>query len=69
MTTIRIYTEEEIDLLDSRFATLMINMQYIASRLPREAVLYPMMDKPIYYDFETLIAGTLEDQGDEPTIN
>jgi len=63
------YTEEEKELLDSRFATLVMNMQYIASHLPREHVLYPMMEKPIYDDFETLIAGTIEDNDNEPTIN
>ncbi len=48
-------------LMDSRFMALKCNLDFIATQYERTMVLYPMMERPIYQDFEILVATTIED--------
>ena len=61
MSKQRFYTSDEARIRDSRLTVLKSNLDFIAYNYPRSKVLYPLMDKPIYQDFETLIAGAIED--------
>ncbi len=61
MTRKKLYTSEQTRIRDSRFHTLKCNLNYLAYNFPRSKVLYPLMDRPIYQDFETLIASAIED--------
>ena len=61
MTKKQLYTSAEAIIRDRRFVILKSNLDFIAHNYPRSKVLYPLMDKPIYQDFETLIAGAIED--------
>ncbi len=48
-------------LMDCRFMALKCNLDFIATQYERSKVLYPMMERPIYQDFEILVATTIED--------
>lgn len=62
------YSEEQWQIYATRFDFLLSNLVHLANDYPRATVLYPMMDKPIYHDFETLVAVTLDDTGKSPTL-
>ena len=61
MSKKRPYDKTLAELMDSRCMTVKCNLDVISKQHPRAAVLYPMMEKTIYLDFETLIATTIED--------
>ena len=54
-------TQDQIQRMESRFTILRANLDYIANQFPRSQVLYPMMNRVIYQDFEVLIATTIQD--------
>jgi len=57
----RHYSPDEARIRDGRYTALKSNLEFLAHHYPRCRVLYPLMDKTVYQDFETLIAVTLED--------
>lgn len=61
MTTKKTLNPEVCAQLDSRYAALRYNLDFIANHLDRTSALYPMMARVIYEDFETLVATTIED--------
>ncbi len=55
------FRTDEARIRDGRYNALRSNLDFLAHNYPRVKVLYPLMDKTIYQDFETLISGALED--------
>lgn len=59
MNSKKAYDMNQAYLMDCRFGTMKSNLDYIFHQYPRAQVLYPMMEKTIYKDFETLLSATI----------